>query len=596
MPYFSEICRVEISGEAGEGIITAGDMLMRTAAREGFHSIFVRSYTSNIRNGYTQSFVSISDRPIISPLGEADILFALSPAALSRSTVKPNRKALIFYDAFFYEEGIERDFSDRMGNCGFYLCPVPIRELVGDSNENIPLRSIIALGIAAEIMGLRREALVEVIEERIGRKGAERLRHNLTAVGAGREWARNNIDIKKYIILPSPACRVGRKGKIVVDGNQAIAFGALAAGCKFFASYPITPATSIGETIAGHIDSFGGFAYQAEDEIAAIGAAIGASFAGVKAMTATSGPGLSLMQEFIGYASMAELPVVVADVQRVGPSTGMPTKHSQADLFAAALGGHGEDQRIVLAPDSVEACFFTAIDAFNCAEKYQCPVIVLSDSTLGSATTVIDESSLQPYEVINREVITDNNSRLEDWKRYGLNKSGLNPVSVPGLSSFTYRATGIEHNEESVPADSPEVRSMQVSRRFSKLRNIESEFANSVEWDIDQDKGKPFDISICAWGLNAAITREAVAILRSEGIRIAALYPRLLFPVCVEAFNRWAKYSQVQVVVETNYNGQFCSLVKMATRAEPQSVTISRGEPFSPSEIVDKIKSIIGKR
>ena len=588
----SFVYRVKISGEAGDGIMSAGDLFMRVAAREGFEATVVKSFPSTIRGGYAQSLVTITDRPIISPLDYCDMLFALSRDAFLLDTVGLKPHTIILVESTAHTEGVYHERFDQLTSSGYTPFSVPVLQFARETAGNCTLRSTVALGVLVEMLGLSSKVLFTAIAERFREKGTELVELNHIALESGCVWARHHIEKTNMPVLPyrNPA---GGEGKLVIEGNQAIALGALAAGCTFFASYPITPATAIGETLARQIHLTGGFAYQAEDEIAALGSALGASFSGAKAMTATSGPGLSLMQEFLGYASIVELPVVVIDVQRVGPSTGMPTKHSQDDLFAAVFGGHGEGQRIVIAPVSVEECFLTTVTAFNCAEKYQCPVIVLSDSTLGSTKTVMAESALKYPRIVNREVFTGNQDRQLQWMRYRLTDSGLNPMTVPGISPVTYRATGVEHNEYSTPVTTPDERSMQIAKRFRKLRDIEKEFDDPVIWDIEAVSDEPITMGVCAWGLTASITREAVAVFRSEGVRIAALYPRLLFPVCIEAFNRWADYSPLQIVVEANYTGQFCSLIRMSTRARPQSLTISRGEPFTPTEIVRGIRSII---
>ena len=587
----SFIFRIKIAGEAGDGIMTAGDLLMMAAARQGYETSVAKSFPSNIRGGYAQSLVTISDHPVVSPLGDPDILFALSEDAFMYDTAQLCAPILILVESTALKPGACRDRRQQLHAGNHQLFAIPVRQFARETAGSCTIRSTVALGILCKHLGIRKNILDDVLIERFSRKGEETMELNRIALESGLLWAQQHLTGVRDCTLFEPV-RPRPDRRLVLDGNQAVALGALHAGCSFYTSYPITPATAIGETLACELPSHGGFAYQAEDEIAALGAAIGASFCGAKAMTATSGPGLSLMQEFIGYASMVELPVVIVDVQRAGPSTGMPTKHSQDDLLAAVFGGHGESQRIVIAPAGVADCFHAAVDAFNNAERYQCPVLLLSDSTLAMTRSTIERQALGNPPVVNRSVHTPGNGPLPYHRYSGVN-SAPGPIAVPGISSVTYRATGVEHTENSTPVAKPEERTAQMQRRHRKLLAIEHEFNGAVISEGDPDDGRPFDIGICAWGLTASITREAVAALQSQGYRITAIYPRLLFPVCTEAVNRWARQCSRQVVVEANFNGQYHLLLKMHTDARPHPFTVSRGEPFTPAEIEGGIKAFL---
>ncbi|MBN1577174.1 MAG: 2-oxoacid:acceptor oxidoreductase subunit alpha [Chitinispirillaceae bacterium] len=575
--------------------MSAGDILMKASAHEGFDATVVKSFPSNIRGGYSQSLVTIAEKPAVSPIGDCAILFALSSNAFLLDTLHLTPRTLILVETTAHADGQGRDRFKQLSAAGQTIFSVPVLQLARETAGSSAIRSTVALGILGELLGMGGDQLRAAVAWRFREKGTGLIELNRIALDAGILWARQHIDKKYWLTVPRRRARTDREDRFMLEGNQAVALGAIAAGCTFYTSYPITPATGVGETLSRLMTAHGGVAYQAEDEIAALGAAIGASFAGVKTMTATSGPGLSLMQEFLGYASMVELPVVVVDVQRAGPSTGMPTKHSQDDLFAAIFGGHGEGQRIVIAPATVEECFSATVTAFNCAEHYQCPVIVLSDSTLGMMKRVIAKSALESPVIINRDIFTGSDDTPTPWLRYRLTDSGTNPLTIPGVSSVTYRATGIEHNEDSTPATTPFERCAQMEKRFRKLRRIEMEMDNPVLWDLEPADTVPLDACLCSWGLTASITREAIASLRGEGFRIAAVYPRLLFPVCTEAFNRWADLCTLQIVVEANFTGQFCALLRMSTRARPHPLTVSRGEPFTPPEIAAGIRSIINK-
>jgi 2-oxoglutarate ferredoxin oxidoreductase subunit alpha len=398
----------------------------------------------------------------------------------------------------------------------------------------------------------------------------------------------------------------------ILDGNEAVARAAVTAGCGFFSSYPITPSTGIGNFLAKALPARGAVSYQAEDEIAAIGAAIGASFAGVKSMTATSGPGLSLMQEFLGYASMVEIPLVIVDVQRPGPSTGSPAQFAQEDLFAAAFGSHGATSRIVLAPDSTGNCYNLTVDAFNCSEYFQCPVIILSDSVLGLTKSVIPVPERQNVRVINRAVVSgesneisaqvktgvsecnENNFRLnsEAFKRYSL-ETAVSPIPVPGYSPVSCRISGLEHDEYGNPTDSAEMRSLQMRRRMSKLNSVESLFPSLVEWDCCTEK---IDFGLIAWGGTVAVARSVVERLRSDGFRIGALFPRLLFPVCMNAIQHLKSMTDHIIVAESNGCGQYARLLRMYADVKPNSIISMTGSPSLPDTLYEScIKLVKGQ-
>jgi 2-oxoglutarate ferredoxin oxidoreductase subunit alpha len=332
-----------------------------------------------------------------------------------------------------------------------------------------------------------------------------------------------------------------------------------------------------------------GFAYQAEDEIAAIGAAIGASFSGVKSMTATSGPGLSLMQEFIGYASATQIPLVIVDVQRPGPSTGMPTRHAQEDLLAAAFGGHGEGQRIVLAPVDLKDCFSLTARSFDMAEKYRCPVIILSDGATASICSTIDRNEFDQLKAtLKSELMPEHGdqSPIDNFKAAAL-------VGSPGILK---KVSGMELNGSLLPANNNRERTRLVERRFRPLDSIEKEFPSLIEWDLGPEKSAAYDFCIVAWGLNGSIAKEAIRNLRLMGLRVAAMYPKLLFPVCKSAVDTLLSLSKTLIIPESNYTGQYSRLVKMYTGADPLSILSYGGEPLTPDQLTERIISVVNDK
>jgi len=589
LPY----CRIKIAGEAGDGIITAGDVVMKTAARLGYYCTSVKTFPSNIRGGYAQSLVTIAATPILSPIGDCTILFSLGAEAFLADTADLSGAECVLVESASCTTSEVQKRREEVVAAGSSVCAVPVVQLARETAGNSVIRSTVAIGVIARLLGMERGVVAHVLHDHFTSKGSEMVDLNLIAFNSGYLWAQQHLSqpVRK---LPLPVLTNNNSTRVMLDGNQAVALGALRAGCAFYASYPITPATSIGEQLSRLFRKAGGFAYQAEDEIAALGSVVGASFSGVKAMTATSGPGLSLMQEFIGYASMVELPVVIVDVQRAGPSTGMPTKHSQDDVWAAVYGGHGEGPRVVVAPQSVTDCYFCTIDAFNAAEKYQCPVLLLSDSTLSSSREVIEKEKLGAVTLIDRiSPSASDCSGVEPFRRYApVGETGTGCLPKPGVEGFTYCATGIEHNDDSTPAAFPDIRTRQMERRFAKMASIERQFVRSVVWDRD-DAIDGVDVCVCSWGFTVAATAEAVALLRAKGITVAALYPRLLYPLCTDALKKWTQLSTTRIIVEANYSGQYTSLVRAEFPVAIHTLTMYRGEPFSPREIVEGVLRIV---
>lgn len=345
-----------------------------------------------------------------------------------------------------------------------------------------------------------------------------------------------------------------------MTGNQAAALGALAAGCRFYSGYPITPATGLMEFMAQNLPPLGGKVVQTEDEIAAITMAMGASFAGAKAMTATSGPGFALMVEALGHASMTEVPLVVVDVQRAGPSTGMPTKTAQADLFMALYAGNDEAPRLVLAPDSVEDCFYRMIDAFNLAEAYQMPVVVLSDQAMSARVETIPDIDLSSIKLVDRLKPEPDQGDNGDYRRYELTESGVSPMAIPGMPGMFYTAEGLEHSEEGAPDYAPEMHKAMTEKRHRKVdaaRRLIQRLPVSDRW------GDPkAEIGIMGWGSSKGAVREAMERVEASNIRVEAFYTRSLIPMPDELVRSFLMGKRAIIVPELNYRGMFANVLE----------------------------------
>ena len=444
-------------------------------------------------------------------------------------------------------------------------------------------KNMIIAGCAAGHMGISKAILEEVVKEKLGSRGKELLDKNLSAIASGFALAPK----RKPLNLPKALTN-----KIVVSGNQAIVLGALVAGCRFYGGYPITPASDILEGMSNFLPGLGGIAFQGEDEMASLGAAIGASFVGTKAMAATSGPGLSLMTEMIGMASMAELPIVIVDAQRGGPSTGLPTKTEQSDLNHAVYAGHGDAPRIVVAPGNVEDCFYQTIRAFNLAERYQTPVLILTDQSLAQLTEGMSIPDFESLRIIDREKTDSNNE--SGFRRYAVTHDGISPVSIPGQTNAEYIAESVEHDQSGRPSFGPHVHSEMTAKRFRKLEtaaiDLEDDPLNVME--ISDARDARAKLGVIGWGSTQGAIHDAILRAKKESIRVRWLQCKLINPLPTKQITNFLRGLNKVLVPELNYSAQFAKLLKTSFTVDTISFNKSEGLPFTPNEILGKIEEL----
>ncbi|MDE3084388.1 MAG: 2-oxoacid:acceptor oxidoreductase subunit alpha, partial [Verrucomicrobiota bacterium] len=356
----------------------------------------------------------------------------------------------------------------------------------------------------------------------------------------------------------------------------------------FFGGYPITPATEIMQYLQREIWKHGGSLLQAEDEIAGVGAAVGASFAGKKSMTATSGPGFSLKTEVLGLATVAELPLVCVNVQRGGPSTGIPTKHEQADLFAAAFSAHGDTVRPILAPINAADMFDMTVEAFNIAEQYQTPVIVLSDQEIAQSKVVVEPVDPARLHVVNR--LEPTQAELEKYTRFQFTESGISPISRPGMKGGNYLAAGIEHDELGAPTANGEMHGCMNDKRLKKLDPLKQRRGLFIiEGDPDAA------IGLISWGSVAGIALEALRIARAEGLEAKLLVPKLLYPVAEEIYGEFFSSLRRCLVIEQSHQGQLHRIIRMWVNVPRDFISLAKSgaNPISPKEIVELIRALV---
>jgi 2-oxoglutarate ferredoxin oxidoreductase subunit alpha len=469
---------VRLAGESGEGVISGGDILTTGAARSGYWALTFRTYPAEIKGGPCMYQVRVGVDALRSQGNAVDLLLCFNQEAFDLHHHELARDGHIVCDAESVR--VTPAFESRSSE-------VPLAALAQDAGGGRRGKNMVAVGLVCGLLGIETARIEEMILKRYAHKG-DVGEANIKALLAGAGFARDQLPANGHRLSPPAPDQAER---VLLSGNQAVCLGALHSGLNYYAGYPITPASDILEWLAARLPKFGGVAIQTEDEIAALASVLGASFAGRKAMTATSGPGLSLMAELVGLAGMAEIPAVIVDAQRSGPSTGMPTKTEQSDLNHALYGGHGEAPRVVMAPTSVEDCFQLIVDAFNAAERFQVPVIVLSDQSLSHRMETVPRPDLDSMEVVSR--VQPDAGQNGSYRRYELRPGGVSPMSIPG-GSGAYVSTGIEHDEAGNPHYEPELHETMMAKRFGKLDPLTREGRISFSGPDEADVG------LLGWG------------------------------------------------------------------------------------------------
>lgn len=569
-----------MAGAGGDGIVSAGESLIAAAAAGGYHAIMTKSFGSQIRGGESSCRVRVSTRPIGTSNGTLDVAVALNWEDFLRfgAELPVGGHTIVIYEA---KTGVAPDRHPLVGVTPAEVIPVPIADLAKKSAGTDKAKNTVVLGLLAGWFDVARASILRGIEKKLAKKGEEVIAAAQRSFSAGLEYALSH-PLQKETRLAPPVDEAGTK--LLIDGNDMCAAAAIFAGCRFYGGYPITPSTEIMQHLSKELWKHGGTVLQAEDEIAGIGAAVGASFAGLKAMTATSGPGMSLKTEIIGLATIAELPLVIVNVQRGGPATGLPTKPEQGDLFQACFATHGDSQRPVLAPTTVADTFAVTVEAFNIAEAYQTPVVVLSDQEIGQRKETVDPIDTSRFEIVDR--LRPAPSELEDYARFRLTESGVSPITHPGERGGTYLAAGIEHNERGAPTASGAIHAKMNEKRFHKLGPL------ARRRDLFEVQGNPAaGIALVSWGSTAGVCREAYEIARAEGIDVKLIVPKLLYPVAEEIYRELFRGVRAGLFVESSHQGQLYRLVRMYVDL-PQGVRSfcrSGANPFSPHEVVAKL-------
>jgi 2-oxoglutarate ferredoxin oxidoreductase subunit alpha len=543
-------------------------MLLDAAGRAGYYALMTRSSGPQIRGGEAAAMVRIATHPVESHTDRYDLLMAIDWQNVGRfaAEIPMDEASLMVGDP----KGGER--PENIVVTGARQAEMPMKEMAKAIEGGRP--NMIVLGAVAEMIGLPEQAVTEVIERSLARKGQEAIDASVSCVKAGAQAAADLPALPRLAAASSDSTRWS------ITGNQAAGLGAVRGGVRFVAAYPITPGTEVLEWLAPALQKVGGVLVQAEDELASVTQIIGGSFGGTPSLTATSGPGLALMMESIGLAVASETPIVVVDVMRGGPSTGIPTKSEQSDLNIAVYGLHGDAPHVVVAPTSLGDCLFSTQWAVHLAESLQTAAIVLSDQSLGQSQAIIDRPADVAF-LAKRETPAEID---EDFKRYAITASGVSPMPIPGMAGGQYTADGLEHAESGTPSSSDTDHSAQMDKRLRKLE----QFNFGDHWaDIEGDG----ETAILTWGSTSGPVGEALDRVRADGGQVRLIKVRLLSPVQPERFASALEGVKRVLIIEQSHGQQFYRYLR-AHYELPDDVQVLAKPgplPFRPAEIVDRL-------
>jgi 2-oxoglutarate ferredoxin oxidoreductase subunit alpha len=526
---------IAIAGSGGAGALTAGNMILEAASAAGWQGLLTRTVGPQIRGGEAAALLRLANGLVDCVPDRFDLLIGIDWLNAHRfgAEIALGPDSLVISDP----RGGEPPAS--IAQAGARVVEIPMKEMAKAIPDGRP--NMIALGIAGKLLGIGEDVLSGLLEKQLAGKGQAAIESSRAGLKAGFAAAKD-FDLGIRLAPPTPTAA----RRWLVSGNETTALGAIRGGVRFAAAYPITPATEILEWLAPSLPKVGGSLLQAEDELAAINMIIGASFGGTPALTATSGPGLSLMIEALGLATAAEIPIVVIDVMRGGPSTGIPTKSEQADLNIAVYGLHGDAPHLVLAPQSVADCLFTTQWATYLAETLQAPAIVLSDQFVGQARVAIDRPADVAF--IGQRVRAA--EFVGAYKRYALAANGVSPMAIPGMAGGQYTADGLTHAENGIPTSSAADHQAQLDKR----RDKPDQFFYGDHWATIEGTG---DVAVITWGSLTGAAREAISRAAQEGVEATLIAPRLLSPVQPEQLAKALKGKSRILVVEQSHGAQF---------------------------------------
>ena len=572
---------IGIAGAAGQGVATPGDIFAKIFSRRGLNLNAYNAYQSIIRGGHTFLTIRTGAEKITNMGDRIDLLIPLNQDSMDRHLRLLTAGAACIYNADTIQPGAAA--------AGVQLCPLPVSELA-DITRNKVAQNTLAIGAGLHMMGIGFPALEQVLQEQFRKKGETMVAENIGVARAGYDYAAAHFTA---FVNPLPKTE---NRYAILSGNIAMAMGGAAAGVKFYCAYPMSPSTGVLHWMAAHARKAGIMVRQVEDEIGVINMTIGAAHAGVRAMCATSGGGFALMSEGLGMSAMIETPVVVINCQRAGPSTGVPTKTEQGDLWQMLGAAFGDYPRVIAAPLDIGDCFQLIPEMFNIVDRFQCPGLVLCDLLLSEGRLSVDPKDLDFGPAIDRgELITSNgtSSRVAtdgDYKRYKITESGISPRAIPGVPGHVHTVATDEHQEDGILISDeftdPTKRRAMMEKRMRKMVGIEAAVPRPVL------SGRPdAGVTLIGWGSTKGVIEEACEILCEQGISANQLQVRWLVPLHGEAILEILQSSRHTIIVENNYSGQFARYLRSETSFVPNGhIRKYDGEPFMPHHIVEAVK------
>jgi len=573
---------IGIAGAAGDGLDKTGDALAKTAARLGLSVYAYNSYQSVIRGGHIWLRVRLGQEKVASHGDHLHALIALNQDSIERHAPEVEPGGVVLFNGDKLRCNVALRDNVQVG-------PLPVGELTQPFGRIQPvMQNTVALGALLFLLGLDFEVTAGVLADTFAHKGKEVIEQNLGLARAGYEYARGRFAALGCQWNFSP------KRRPFITGNEAFCLGAVAAGCKFYSAYPMTPASSILHWMAAHAERCGIVVKQCEDELAVVNMAIGAGFAGVRALCGTSGGGFALMTEAIGQAGMMEAPVVIIEVQRGGPSTGIPTKTEQGDLNQVLGASQGDFPRIIIAPGDTRDCFESVVEAFNLAEKYQLPVILISDLLLSEHPETLEPDSLRAAVPIERgELVTEWNGQEGAYKRFAFTASGISPRALPGTPHTVHVAASDEHDEEGILISdvftNAAVRRKIAEKRMKKLTLALRDLPPPrLEGPADAD------VTLIGWGSTRGVIQEAVHQLAAAGVRANQLHFKYILPLHSREASALLERSKRTVCIEANASGQFARHLRAETgHSVHDRILKYDGEPFEPRQISEQVRAIL---
>ena len=567
---------IGIGGAAGQGVATPGDIFAKIFSRRGLHLNAYNAYQSIIRGGHTFLTVRTGPEKVTNMGDRIDLLIPLNQDTMNRHLNLLTAGAACVYNSDTIQPGGAAE--------GVQICPLPVSKLA-DITRNKVAQNTLAVGAGLSMAGVGFQALEEVLTEQFKKKGDAVVADNVGIARAGYDYASANF---KPFAWPLP---MTENRYAVMSGNIAMAMGGAAAGVKFYCAYPMSPSTGVLHWMAAHARKAGIMVRQVEDEIGVVNMAIGAAHAGVRAMCATSGGGFALMSEGLGLSAMMETPVVVIDCQRAGPSTGVPTKTEQGDLWQMLGAAFGDYPRVIACPLDIADSFKIIAEIFNIADRFQCPGIVLSDLLLSEGRLSVDPKELDFAPPIDRgELITAPESNKNGgYKRYKITESGISPRAVPGVAGYTHTAASDEHDEDGVLISdeftNPTKRRNMMEKRMHKVAGI------TAAVPLPQLSGpRDADVTLIGWGSTKGVIEEACEMLTEQGITANQLQIRWLVPLHGDAIVEILRDAHHTIIVENNYSGQFARYLRSETSFVPDGyIRKYDGEPFMPHHIVQAV-------